>query len=117
MGFAKLVTEVTIGRACIVLGIAVSRLTRTAGTGISCWSQGRPPVRPPATTGRWLDWRRRYKARSAWYHQRTRLARDTGIGLISSELRGAVLSVSYHYVQVGHRWTARFIAAALIFRC
>jgi hypothetical protein len=33
-----------------------------------------PP--PPAATGHWLDWRRRHQARSAWYHQRTRLARD-----------------------------------------
>ncbi len=40
-----------------------------------------PP--PPGATGRWLDWRRRHQARSAWYHQRTRLARDTQIALVS----------------------------------
>jgi SRSO17 transposase len=33
-----------------------------------------PP--PPGTAGHWLDWRRRHQARSAWHHQRTRLARD-----------------------------------------
>ena len=42
---------------------------------------GYPP--PPGTAGRWLDWRRRHQARSAWYHQRTRLARDTQIALAS----------------------------------
>jgi hypothetical protein len=40
-----------------------------------------PP--PPGLTGRWLDWRRRHQARSAWYHQRTRLARDADISLVS----------------------------------
>ena len=34
----------------------------------------RPP--PPQAATRWLDWRRRHQACSAWYHQRTRLARD-----------------------------------------
>jgi SRSO17 transposase len=34
-----------------------------------------PP--PPGTAGHWLNWRRRHQARSAWYHQRTRLARGT----------------------------------------
>jgi len=33
-----------------------------------------PP--PPQAATRWLDWRRRHQACSAWYHQRTRLARD-----------------------------------------
>jgi hypothetical protein len=41
----------------------------------------RPP--PPGSTGHWLDWRRRHQARSRWYHQRTRLARDTAIILVS----------------------------------
>jgi SRSO17 transposase len=31
-----------------------------------------PP--PAGAAGHWLDWRRRHQARSAWYHQRTRLA-------------------------------------------
>ncbi len=39
----------------------------------------RPP--PPGSAGHWLDWRRRHQARSRWYHQRARLARDTGIAL------------------------------------
>ncbi len=34
---------------------------------------------PPGHAGRWLDWRRRHQARSRWYHQRERLARDAGI--------------------------------------
>jgi SRSO17 transposase len=38
---------------------------------------------PPAAAGHWLRWRRRHQARSAWYHQRTRLARDTEITLVS----------------------------------
>jgi SRSO17 transposase len=33
-----------------------------------------PP--PPRAAGQWLAWRRRHQARSAWYHQRTRLIRD-----------------------------------------
>jgi SRSO17 transposase len=36
-----------------------------------------PP--PPGAAGHWLDWRRRHQARSAWYHHRTRLARDNEI--------------------------------------
>ena len=40
-----------------------------------------PP--PPGSTGHWLDWRRCHQSRSRWYHQRTRLARDTAIVLIS----------------------------------
>jgi SRSO17 transposase len=35
---------------------------------------GHPP--PPSAARHWLDWRRRHQARSAWYHQRTRLIRD-----------------------------------------
>ena len=37
---------------------------------------------PPGAAGHWLDWRRRHQARSAWYHQRTRLIRDE-IALVS----------------------------------
>jgi SRSO17 transposase len=42
---------------------------------------GHPP--PPDDNGLWLDLRRRLQARSAWYHQRTRLARDDQIALVS----------------------------------
>ena len=31
---------------------------------------------PPGHAARWPHWRRRHQARSAWYHQRTRLQRD-----------------------------------------
>ncbi len=40
----------------------------------------RPP--PPGAAEHWLDWRRRHQARAAWYHQRTRLARDNAIALV-----------------------------------
>jgi SRSO17 transposase len=40
-----------------------------------------PP--PPGSTGHWLDWRRCHQAQSRWYHQRTRLARDAAIVLVS----------------------------------
>jgi len=40
-----------------------------------------PP--PPQAAGHWLNWRRRHQAISAWYHQRTRLARDTEIAEIN----------------------------------
>jgi len=39
-----------------------------------------PP--PPGAAGHWLAWRRRHQALSAWYHQRTRLARDLRIVLV-----------------------------------
>jgi len=40
----------------------------------------RPP--PPGTAAHWLAWRRRHQARSRWYHQRARLARDAAIVLV-----------------------------------
>ena len=40
------------------------------------------PARP-ATPQHWPTWRRRHQARARWYHQRTRLARDTPIALVS----------------------------------
>jgi SRSO17 transposase len=40
-----------------------------------------PP--PPGASRHWLAWRRRHQALSAWYHQRTRLARDKQILLVS----------------------------------
>ena len=42
-----------------------------------------PPSPRPGHAGHWLNWRRRHQARSRWYHQRTRLARDTEIALVS----------------------------------
>ena len=38
-----------------------------------------PP--PPGSAAHWLAWRRRHQARSRWYHQRTRFARDAAIVL------------------------------------
>ena len=38
---------------------------------------------PPGSTGHWLDWRRYHQAQSRWYHQRTRLARETAIVLLN----------------------------------
>ena len=35
-----------------------------------------PPVRP-GHAEHWANWRRRYQARSRWYHQRARLTRET----------------------------------------
>jgi SRSO17 transposase len=32
--------------------------------------------KPPGHAARWLQWRRRHQARSRWFHQRARLARD-----------------------------------------
>jgi SRSO17 transposase len=32
--------------------------------------------KPPGHAARWLQWRRRHQARSRWYHQRARLARN-----------------------------------------
>jgi hypothetical protein len=43
-------------------------------------------TRRPASPGHaqhWSSWRRRHQALSRWYHQRTRLARDTTIALVS----------------------------------
>jgi SRSO17 transposase len=37
----------------------------------------------PGHAAYWLDWRRRHQARARWYHQRTRLARDSTITLAS----------------------------------
>jgi hypothetical protein len=40
------------------------------------------PARP-GHAEHWSSWRRRHQARSRCYHQRTRLARDTAITLVS----------------------------------
>jgi SRSO17 transposase len=56
-----------------MIPLTVPEITRLLGT-------------QPARTGHaehWTDWRRRHQARSRWYHQRTRLARDTEIALVS----------------------------------
>jgi hypothetical protein len=42
-----------------------------------------PPARRPGHAEHWANWRRRHQARSRWYHQRTRLARDAEIALVS----------------------------------
>jgi SRSO17 transposase len=40
-------------------------------------------LHPLAHAGRWLNWRRRHQARSRWFHQRARLAKDAEITLVS----------------------------------
>ena len=42
-----------------------------------------PPAMPPGLAGHRATWRRRHQARSRWYHQRTRLARDPAITLVN----------------------------------
>jgi SRSO17 transposase len=39
--------------------------------------------RPPSHAEHWSSWTRRHQARSRWYHQRTRLARNAKITLLS----------------------------------
>ena len=43
------------------------------------------PARPraPGNTEHWVNRRRRHQARSCWHDQRTRLARDATIALVS----------------------------------
>ena len=41
------------------------------------------PPAPPGHAEHWSNWRRRHQALSRWYHQRTRLTRDTEIALVS----------------------------------
>jgi hypothetical protein len=40
---------------------------------------------PPGHADPWLDWTRLHQARSRWYHQRTRLARDAETALVSRQ--------------------------------
>jgi SRSO17 transposase len=40
-------------------------------------------LHPPAHAGHWLNWRRRHQARSRWFHQRARLAKDAETALVS----------------------------------
>ena len=43
-----------------------------------------PPARlPPGHADHWLDWKRHHQAVARWYHQRTRLARNPAIALVS----------------------------------
>jgi hypothetical protein len=41
----------------------------------------RPP--PPLHVIHWDAWTRRHQARSRWFHERARLARDVAIALVS----------------------------------
>jgi SRSO17 transposase len=43
----------------------------------------RPTRHPPGHADHWLDWKRLHQARARWYHQRTRLARNPVIVLVS----------------------------------
>ena len=38
-----------------------------------------PPARRPGHAEHWANWRRRHQARSRWYHQRTRLTRESAL--------------------------------------
>ena len=42
---------------------------------------------PPGHAAHWLNWRRRHQARSRWFHQRTRLARNVELPWSASEWR------------------------------
>jgi len=42
-----------------------------------------PPPARPGHAEHWSTWRRQHQARSRWYHQRTWLARDTEMALVS----------------------------------
>ena len=57
-----------------MIPLTVPEITRLLAT---------PTRPPPGHAEHWLDWRRRHQARARWYHQRTRLARDTEIALVS----------------------------------
>lgn len=41
------------------------------------------PPAPPGHATHWQAWRRSHQARARWYHQRTRLARELTIALVS----------------------------------
>lgn len=38
-----------------------------------------PQARRPRHAEHWANWRRRHQERSRWYHQRTRLARESAL--------------------------------------
>ena len=49
----------------------------------------RQPATPDHTMS-WLTWMRRHQALARWYHQRTQLARDTEISLVSKLMAAAL---------------------------
>ena len=57
-----------------MIPLTVPEITRLLAT---------PSARPPGHAEHWPNWRRRHQARARWYHQRTRLARDAEIALVS----------------------------------
>ena len=58
-----------------MIPLTVPEITRLLAT---------PPVsRPPGHAENWSNWRRRHQALSRWYHQRTRLAHESAITLVS----------------------------------
>jgi SRSO17 transposase len=59
-----------------MIPLTVPEITRLLATQLA-----RPNL--PGHAEHWANWRRRHQARSRWYHQRTRLARDTDIALVS----------------------------------
>ena len=63
------------------------------------------PPAPPGHAERWSNWRRRHQARARWYHQRTRLARDTTAnrGRCASRGRPVVLSKCLEPAAAGGR--------------
>jgi hypothetical protein len=67
--------------ALAICAISTALLRRRTGT--AQIAPVLPDQPPPGSAGHWPDWRRRHQARSRWYHQRTRLARDTKIVLVS----------------------------------
>ena len=49
------------------------------------------PRASPGHAEHWANWRRRHQARSHWYHQRSRLARDLEIALVRVERMDAAV--------------------------
>ncbi len=58
-----------------MIPLTVPEITRLLAT--------QPVTHPPGHAEHWPNWRRCHQARARWYHQRTRLARDTQIALVS----------------------------------
>jgi hypothetical protein len=57
-----------------MIPLTVPEITRLLAT---------PPPARPSHAEHWSTWRRQHQARSRWYHQRTRLAHDTEMALVS----------------------------------
>jgi hypothetical protein len=53
-----------------MIPLTIPELTRLLAT---------PPARRPGHAEHWASWRRRHQARSRWYHQRARLARESAL--------------------------------------